>query len=347
MSSICVAAPAWSACSDEEIGLHFWGPAAAPVAPAAAPAAAPDAEEKLCYICYEADLGGNPLLTDPVCACKGSIALHHTCFFELIRRSPKCSVCKHLYNYPDVTAVTWDPADPAFQVGPTKYIHYNTPNGVFHGHFNVDDENRSHGIAKLYKECPMTGRRTLYSIRSCKHGKYHGRTRQWTVMPNSPVQFPVADTTFVDNLMCGPIKFYMLKKPGQLLITATIHHSEVQDPSKFRLFHARYSGKLDAWGLVKENVIKIKQLDLKRPSTFDELLCMFIRTPEQLGTVLEDGEHFINYKPTRICIVHIKDGQLEGEPIRKQYRAATDEWTVVRRKVDGNAGAAAAAASNE
>lgn len=166
-------------------------------------------------------------------------------------------------------------------------------------------------------------------------------------MPNSPVQFPVAETTFVDNLMCGPIKFYMLKKPGQLLINATIHHSEVQDPSRFRLFHARYSGKLDAWGLVKGNVIKIKQLDLKRPSTFDELLCMFIRTPEQLGAVLEDGEHFIDYKPTRICIVRIKDGQTQGEPVRKKYRAATDEWTVVRRKVDEGAGAASAAASNE
>ena len=59
----------------------------------------------ICYICYEIASDAQPFLNNSVCACKGSLTLHRTCYEQTRLLAPDattCSVCKQPFNDPEM-----------------------------------------------------------------------------------------------------------------------------------------------------------------------------------------------------------------------------------------------------
>jgi antitoxin component YwqK of YwqJK toxin-antitoxin module len=67
--------------------------------------------ETQCYLCYDTATSIQPFATNPPpCACHGTIALHRTCLYNILKQKSTCSICKQPYDpyYTDLAA-TWKP----------------------------------------------------------------------------------------------------------------------------------------------------------------------------------------------------------------------------------------------
>jgi antitoxin component YwqK of YwqJK toxin-antitoxin module len=50
-----------------------------------------------CYVCSDQETKNNKFIDAKVCLCKGTIKMHWTCYYELLKQSAKCSICNITY----------------------------------------------------------------------------------------------------------------------------------------------------------------------------------------------------------------------------------------------------------
>ncbi len=226
---------------------------------AAAAAAAPADADPACYICYEPHSEDSPLLTVPVCKCRGSIRLHLECFLEVSRRSANCSVCKARYRHPSLIDFSYDPDDPelagARYRDKTRFA--NIYGGKLHEFYFVDDNNTYHGLSKTYY-CPhpqytsnsSNEEWTLYETCTYHHGKYHGTYKRWSrdTLNGQPVHQEL-ELTYDNGFLRGPFKVFNSHHAGRLMFTGTISCSRSHDPREttYLTANSKFIGELKEW----------------------------------------------------------------------------------------------------
>ncbi len=95
--------------------------------------------EVQCYLCYDTANRTHPFATHPPpCACHGSIALHRTCLYHILKQRSTCSICKQSYDpFYTTAAATWKPLqDILRQITEDTHLPYNLYD-FYHGNHIV------------------------------------------------------------------------------------------------------------------------------------------------------------------------------------------------------------------
>jgi hypothetical protein len=287
--------------------------------------------DDVCYICHDTQTDSDPFLDATICKCRGSIHLHRTCFFTVMKHSTKCSICKESYKCSDASvgiyvAPLLDKS--AYHINKalntlhetelnrTNLRYYTVYNEILksylHGFSEIDNNEVSHGLLKMWWECPQSGLWYLYCTRQFKHGKIDGVYKQWTTLRGAKVQALLYEQTFTDTKLNGPFKEYSSKQFGRLVRTGCYKSSVKNLPQETLLCKQPLLGQYTEWdesGKVTyrfSSAVPCTLLKIRKCARFN---------PVRLTSLLHDGPHIISYSDLKVpCIASfsIKDGLLDG-----------------------------------
>ena len=287
--------------------------------------------DDVCYICHDEQTNSDPFLDATICKCKGSIHLHRTCFFIVMKHSTKCSICKQSYKCSDASVgiyVTPLPNNSAYYVNQALdklqerelnreklyyYTFYNeTLKCNIHGFTEIESNGASHGLLKMWWECPQTGLWFLYSTREFKHGKIDGLYRQWSTKLGSSVQALLFEQSYRNTQLDGPFKEYSRRQFGRLMRTGCYKSNVKNLPNETNLSKQIVIGQYDEWD---ESGNLIQSFSSKMPCTFSTICKCLHFNPVRLSSLLNNGKHIISYaemKESCATSFAIKDGLLDG-----------------------------------
>lgn len=193
------------------------------------------AEDPVCYICYDTHSDENPFLPVRICMCRGSLALHRSCFSRLTQHSQICSICKHPYKNPLLAEITYDPQDPDLQGAHIeRFQHELEYLSSLYEFYCVDAEGRKHGVCKIYYADESltyyTPPWTLYEVRNYVHGKLHGAYKRYSRIQFQQMQHLELELRFEFGSIRGPFKEYDSHNAGQLIRAGNIDSSPITNP---------------------------------------------------------------------------------------------------------------------
>lgn len=92
--------------------------------------------DNTCYICYDTADSTHPFATTPPpCACRGSIILHRTCLYSILKQRTKCSICCQPYDPTYIAAASqWKPLQEiVHQIANDLHRPYTSVYEFYHG----------------------------------------------------------------------------------------------------------------------------------------------------------------------------------------------------------------------